>query len=525
MSIPAFTRWSAVEGYCAPLSFAPGEAVPVHCSSRVDRFAVTVTLVGAERTVVWSRDDLTAAEQPFPEDAWRTGCGWPATFTITTDPSWPSGFYEVRFDAVGGEAGDPRSVGEAFFVLRPPVDGPRKPSLLILSTNTYNAYNQWGGRCLYTGAEALSFERPIERGYLRRPAAPFEVDFDGRIANVDTPSDPEHLRLQAYQHEHDWPLLTASAGWHNWERRFVRWAQLAGFEFDVAINSDLDVHPEVLDGHRLVLSVGHDEYWSWGMRDAMDDFVERGPAGGGGNWVILSGNTAFWQVRYEDDGRTMVCHKGSARRNDPVRGGPDQHLLTSMWSDPLIGRPENSTTGLSFTRGGYHRVGHGVPLGAGAYTVHRPDHWAFADTGVCYGDQLGAGSFVVGYEVDGCAFDTVNRRPVPTGEDGTPTDLEILGTCPARLHSITDDRCEAPAAIWASVDPPGDLEGVSMVLFGDAEPENVARVAHGHAVMASFRRGAGTVFNGGSADWAYGLDRDPLVQQVTANVIRHLGGV
>jgi hypothetical protein len=33
------------------------------------------------------------------------------------------------------------------------------------------------------------------------------------------------------------------------------------------------------------------------------------------------------------------------------------------------------------------------------------------------------------------------------------------------------------------------------------------------------------VFNAGSADWAYGLDRDPLVQQVTANVIRHLGGI
>ena len=58
-----------------------------------------------------------------------------------------------------------------------------------------------------------------------------------------------------------------------------------------------------------------------------------------------------------------------------------------------------------------------------------------------------------------------------------------------------------------------------MGLFGDASPENKAKVAHGSAVIACFTRGAGTVFNAGSADWCYGLDHDPLVQQVTHNVL------
>jgi hypothetical protein len=30
------------------------------------------------------------------------------------------------------------------------------------------------------------------------------------------------------------------------------------------------------------------------------------------------------------------------------------------------------------------------------------------------------------------------------------------------------------------------------------------------------------VFNAGSADWAYGLDRDPLIRRVTSNVLNHL---
>ena len=40
--------------------------------------------------------------------------------------------------------------------------------------------------------------------------------------------------------------------------------------------------------------------------------------------------------------------------------------------------------------------------------------------------------------------------------------------------------------------------------------------------MGVFERG-GTVFNAGVTDWAYGLDGDRLVQEVTRNVLTRLG--
>jgi hypothetical protein len=111
---------------------------------------------------------------------------------------------------------------------------------------------------------------------------------------------------------------------------------------------------------------------------------------------------------------------------------------------------------------------------------------------------------------------------VPTHTDGAPADLTILATAPARLLSQTDTYSEIPKALWADPDGPGDLEGVAAGLFGDASPANVARIAHGSAVIASFTRGEGTVFNVGSTDWCYGLDADPLIQQVTRNVLNRL---
>jgi len=48
------------------------------------------------------------------------------------------------------------------------------------------------------------------------------------------------------------------------------WAEGNGYTLDYAVNSDLEDHPELLQSYKLVLSVGHDEYWSSGMRDSLE---------------------------------------------------------------------------------------------------------------------------------------------------------------------------------------------------------------------------------------------------------------
>jgi hypothetical protein len=43
-------------------------------------------------------------------------------------------------------------------------------------------------------------------------------------------------------------------------------------------------------------------------------------------------------------------------------------------------------------------------------------------------------------------------------------------------------------------------------------------------VMASFRRGRGEVFNGGTTEWAHALKAgDPFITQITRNVLKRSG--
>src|SRR5690606_679631 len=128
--------------------------------------------------------------------------------------------------------------------------------------------------------------------------------------------------------------------------------------------------------YRLVLSVGHDEYWSAPMRDNLENFIANT-----GNVAFFSGNTCCWQVRSEDEGRSLVCWKENFYK-DPVYATGDYTLLTSLWSHHLIKRPENQLTGVGFLWGGFHRSHDQFMDGSGAFTVHRPEHWIFEGTGL-----------------------------------------------------------------------------------------------------------------------------------------------
>ena len=411
--------WATVTGYCWPQSVEAGGTVALHLSSSGGRpVAVEVARIGAERTLVFAEAAVDAAEHPTPVDAASNGCAWPAALTITVDASWRSGYYEVVLEIdVDGK----RRRSHAFFVVRPKVGARSAPILLVLATNTWHAYNDFGGWNLYTGATTVSLQRPMAPGYLFKPPGA------GRRVTTTNPPDPQMATHVGYLQLNHLSPYAGSAGWPDWELPFVEWAEREGYAFDVATNADLDDHPDLLSGYRLMLSVGHDEYWSGAMRDSVERFVATG-----GNVAFFSGNTSFWQVRLEDTtpegpARSMIGFKGRFK-DDPCFDTDRARDVTSMWSDYLLGRPENHMTGVSFARGGYHRIGKRVTNGSGAYTIHRPDHWLFAGTGIGYGDLLGAGVTVVGYECDGCDF---------TYRDGLPTP-------PAKTAPRSTSRSSAP---------------------------------------------------------------------------------
>ncbi|CAN5396578.1 hypothetical protein BH23ACT3_BH23ACT3_07310 [soil metagenome] len=506
-----------IEGYCSRLSTHPGHELGLHVSTHHPRYCVRVERWGATRDLVWSADDLPGTFTPPPPDADARGCDWTVSLTIPVSDRWRSGFYLITLTAPDAPSG--RDVAHAGFVVRGPATaGGRQRALLVLDTNTWHAYNTWGGRSLYTGGRQVSFSRPFGRGILCRP----EIDRDDRKARPTRwgeEPDIDGAVFQAYRSQHAYPSAIGSTGWFTHGRRFVEWAEATGHEFDYAVSSDLELDPGALDGYDLVISVGHDEYWSAGQRTAVETHLRRG-----GHLANFSGNTMFWQVRLEHTlaGTAMVCHKYSAHHDDPVIAENRPEAMTGMWADPIVGRPEWSVLGAGSAFGLYHRFGTATPRGVGGFVVYRHDHWMLAGTGLTYGDVLGATHGVVGYETVGCpiTFDQY-QLPVAAGHDGLPEQIEIVAFTPSSNLAMGD----YPASIAALSDQ-GDLEFIAERLHGGTGEAELAKVRYGNAVMLTCRPygpDGGEVVTIGTTDWVFGLADDPAVARVTANVLdRHL---
>ena len=492
-----------IEAYCHLRSYSSGDQVEVHVSTDAAGYELSVGCEAKARIVVLELPWLEGRKHAVPEDVVAQGCGWPVEASFIVPDHWKSGFYRIVLTTPEGE------VGEAFFVLR--AAHPTSRILWTIETNTWNAYNYYGGASTYTsdlksyshGASHVSFLRPMPKGFLSLPAD------HPRLTNTGKPD--ASVPYATWAEEHGMTFWSGAASWGHWGRTFATWLEEEGIDVDYAVSSDLEMRPELVSPYTLLLAVGHDEYWSWGMRDTVEAFVASG-----GNAVFLTGNTAFWQVRLEQGGQQMVAFK-AAVESDPVMGTAEERRNTGIWSHHLTRRPENRMTGLSFTRGGYGRIAGATPASSGGYTVYRHRHWALDGTGLSYGDQLGAAHAIIGYELDGCALRLEDGLPYPTGEDGTPAGFEVVALAPAALF----DRDTAPAGMYPD-DALTDLELVAKQVTGACDPAAQAKFAHGHAVMGTFEvPGGGTVFSAGTTEWAFALE-DPQVARITRNVLARL---
>ena len=505
--------------YTDRLSLFPGESFAIHAAARGPA-TIEIARIGAGREVVFNLADVATGDHPVPANADRDGCGWPVAARIEVGADWRSGYYDILLtDSDGAET-------RHFICVKA-----HKPSanrmVLVLSTNTWHAYNYFGGANAYCDVDALMSRRaPLPQAMLGAIGRLSSLRPFPQLQFAPPEGAPRLVNLRkrgfqerpwagadpAWSRTHSQTPYDGSAGFlHKWEHVFVAWVEgEEGLAFDYLTDFDLDADPTALDGYDAVILVGHSEYWSGPERDRIEAFVDRG-----GKLAIFSGNTAFWKVRWEDDGATLVCHKWRGEAAEQVAADQATHL----WSHPMFARPEAAITGLSFIFGGYHRLGLCAARGQGGYTVYRPDHWALEGADLFYGDVFGDDVPLLGYENDGCAL-TFDDDGLPMAQPrlGVPEDLEVIAIAPCAFAEAADTG-------YRSLIPPEQLDVVAKIAYGDDSPAAQARVMRGHAVMAAFRRGAGEVFNAGTTEWAHGLAaHDPFVTRITRNVLKRFAG-
>jgi hypothetical protein len=470
-----------MEGYTSAESVIPGGSIAFHVNSRVGPFSIRIFRQDINEVFMMELTDLPPFPRAFPigRFAYKQGPNWPVTATLQVPEDWPSGLYLARAvqlptiavplgpikiegaapvaqARVTGVVSGPLASVDIPFVVRSASPGSQARILLCIADTTYAAYNFWGGRSLY--------------GHYTRGYRVFSAGSTGAEPNDE--QTPRAFRV-SLRRPHD-PFPDGSAKkWQFWEVPLIRWLARQGIDVELCTSTDLHTGDALLEKYRLLVSLGHDEYWSQTMRERVQAFTAAG-----GNVAFFSGNVCWWQIRFEqnDDTSTgpdtIVCYKDF--RFDPSYGMQND-LVTVNWYDQPLNNPETSMTGVSY-------LGTPAPypgeVARQQFVVQNPGHWALKGTGLFKEDFLGLYAqdtqTVVGTETD--RYQNQDHPPV---------------------HS------------------PSNFDKIAIVFWAGAEA----------ATMGTFQNG-GTVFTAATINWLLGLSQDGssgVLDQITLNVFDQLG--
>lgn len=195
------------------------------------------------------------------------------------------------------------------------------------------------------------------------------------------------------------------------EYPLVAWAEEHGLDVTYASDVTVDAHPGFVLQHRALVSLDHDEVWTYSERLAVQRAEQQGV-----NVMFLGSAAVLRHARLQASplgaDQEEVDYRDSAE--DPLAGsGNPMQVTGNTWSSPPTNWPEISFVGELY-------LGYLLPNAAPApFVVYDPSAWIFRGTG------LRAGSEVPGV----VASDIDHLAPAASA----PAGLRVLGHSPVSL--------------------------------------------------------------------------------------------
>lgn len=414
-------------------------------------------------------------------------CGWDVDFKVTIPATLKSAVYAVH---LFGE-------GESYYVpfaVRAPRGKTTSPVAFLLPTASYMAYanNRIGidvpetetvsGRLLQLNPADLFMQEHPEIGLcfydLHNDGS--GVYYSSRLRPIVN-MQPKHIGHLGGIGSNVWQF--------NADTHILHWLETIGQAFDVLTDEDLETEGlAALAGYRVVITGTHPEYYSLGMLDALQSYVD-----GGGRLMYMGGNGFYWRVSYHPSLPGVIeCRKSE----DGIRAAaprPGEYYAsftgeyTGLWR--RNGRTPNALVGVGMVSQGFDISSPYVRTEAS-----REPRAAFIFEGVSedvIGDYGLSGGGAAGLELDAADIAL-----------GTPPHAMVLASSERHtdLYLMTPEDMNDPA--------PG---------LGGTEAEII------RADMVFFETSAGgAVFSTGSIAWAGSLSHagfDNDIARITSNVL------
>ncbi len=301
----------SIEGYINKNSYFIDEEIEIKCHSIFKDFNIEFFKYPELNKKIISLKNILGFKQKNNFNAYSNGAGWETTEKFKIPKNWTSGLYMIKLF-------DLKSEFYFSFIIKEKLS---KEITILTPTNTWQAYNDWGGSSFYkynlnkkikkTNTNILHMHRP------NRSSSPFEKS--GHLADQ--------------------------------EIYFYKWIKENKYNYSTI--DDLDLHNNYnLSKTKILVINNHSEYWTENMLTNLQNYLS-----GGGNLVNLSGNNIFWKSVINNYRIETIKHLSSHSLANEKSG---------MWR--YLNKSESGTLGSSYDTRGFKTFA--------PYKVKLKDHWS-----------------------------------------------------------------------------------------------------------------------------------------------------
>jgi len=331
--------------YTEQVSYTTGDEVPIYVHTTAPAKGIIYHITDTfENTGINYMIEPTLQSSTYNP---LRGLLWKETISLKTD-ELESGYYILRIK----QTKEPEEEYNLPFLIKPKQ---HKKIAIISSTNTWQAYNHFGGKCNYSDSVSPWYLKliykyfphtdPIHYLPFARPYAFPEKMFENYKGITTTIEKFDYANtVKDFAH--------ADIGSHlvKGELNLIGFLHENKYEFGVYADHDF-AHSGLPNDADLIIFHVHCEYWSQEMMGRLQQFVKKG-----GKVIFASGNNIYREIQDYEWGIKVI----------------DQFIDSSI---------ATKLTGAFYTPITY--------LKAAGYQVQKPDHWVFTGTGSQEGNIFG----------------------------------------------------------------------------------------------------------------------------------------
>ena len=391
-SKPGTTAWritnqpatGTIDGFADTTYATVGQTVGIYVSTSAPIFVVHAYRMGwyggAGAREVWTSAPTPGVHQPACPVDHRTNtvscANWAKTLTMPITADFVQGDYMLKL--VGSD-------GEQSYILLTVWDPTSTSTYLVMARSLTEAgWNTYGGYDFYQGTGPCILGQTGSYPPCNR----------ARVVSFDRPAAPGYIASDFLSNE--FPL--------------VELMEKDGLDVSYCTDVTADAHPAILAEHRTVLSLGHDETWTYREREGAQAALQHGVN------FLLGAATMVRHARLRSSAlgpdQEVVDYRDSTE--DPLyRTGTDPMDVTgNTWTSPPANWSEIPFTGEVYS--GYLDGADSVP-----FVVSDAAAWVFQGTGLRDGSSIPG---VIESDIDHLA---------PGG--GSPANIQVLGHSPVPL--------------------------------------------------------------------------------------------